>query len=211
MQFERLAGLVKDRREAMQVCHGPAVQGPGGVQRCRGQAFHSGGAAVDRKLVGRFEESDGRPGVAERQFLLKLARLPGALRCVTKALQLAAAQAAGLVGALSGHTQLTVFAPTDAAFAKLPKGTVENLLKPENKDQLVALLSYHVVPGAVRAADIPHGVTQVGTIKQGGDTKVVTTRFGDRVTVDFARVVQADIHASNGVIHVINRVLMPTN
>lgn len=123
---------------------------------------------------------------------------------------LAAAQAAGLVGALSGHNHLTVFAPTDAAFAKLPKGTVENLLKPENRDQLVAVLSYHVVPGAVRAADIPHGVTQVGTIKQGGDTKVTTTRFGKRVTVDFSRVVQADIHASNGVIHVIDRVLLPT-
>lgn len=123
---------------------------------------------------------------------------------------LAAAQAAGLVGALSGHTKLTVFAPTDAAFAKLPAGTVENLLKPENKDRLAAILSYHVVPGEVRAADIPAGVTNVGTLKSSGDTKVTAARFGDRVTVDFARVVQADIHASNGVIHVIDRVLLPT-
>ena len=122
---------------------------------------------------------------------------------------LAAATAAGLAPALSGHTKLTVFAPTDAAFAKLPRGTVENLLKPENRDKLVALLQYHVVPGAVRAADVPHGVANVPTLKPSGDKSVTTTRFGNRVTVDFARVVQADIHASNGVIHVIDRVLMP--
>ena len=124
---------------------------------------------------------------------------------------LAAATAAGLVPALSGHTKLTVFAPTDAAFAKLPKGTVENLLKPENRDQLAAILKYHVVAGEVRAADIPLGFNQVPTIKESGDRTVVTTRFHGAVTVDFSRVVTADIQASNGVIHVIDRVLLPTN
>ncbi|MEM7463818.1 MAG: fasciclin domain-containing protein [Pseudomonadota bacterium] len=124
---------------------------------------------------------------------------------------LAAAKAAGLAGALSGNTKLTVFAPTDAAFAKLPKGTVENLLKPENRDQLADLLKYHVVAGEVNAADIPLGVTQVPTIKEGGDTKVITTRWGNNVTVDFARVITADIQTSNGVIHVIDKVLIPTN
>ncbi len=124
---------------------------------------------------------------------------------------LAAAKAAGLAGALSGNTKLTVFAPTDAAFAKLPKGTVENLLKPENRDQLADLLKYHVVAGEVNAADIPLGVTQVPTIKEGGDTKVITTRWGNNVTVDFARVTTADIQTSNGVIHVIDKVLIPTN
>ncbi len=123
---------------------------------------------------------------------------------------LAAATAAGLAPALSGHTKLTVFAPTDAAFAKLPKGTVESLLKPENKEKLVALLQYHVVPGTIRAQDIPSGVAQVATLKPKGDRFVVTTKFSKGVKVDLANVVTADIHASNGVIHVIDRVLMPT-
>ena len=124
---------------------------------------------------------------------------------------LTAAQAAGLAPALSGHTKLTVFAPTDAAFAKLPKSFVADLLKPENKDRLAAILKYHVVAGEVRAADIPAGVAQVDTIKESGDRQVTTTRFGNTVTVDFARVVNADINASNGVIHVIDTVLVPLN
>ena len=122
---------------------------------------------------------------------------------------LAAADAAGLVPALSGHDKLTVFAPTDAAFAKLPKNFVADLLKPENKDRLANVLLYHVVPGEVRAGDIPAGVTNVSTLKQAGDTQVTTTRFGGNVTVDYARVVNADIQASNGVIHVIDTVLVP--
>jgi uncharacterized surface protein with fasciclin (FAS1) repeats len=123
---------------------------------------------------------------------------------------LAAATAAGLAPALSGHTKLTVFAPTDAAFARLPKGTVESLLKPENKAQLVALLQYHVVPGVIRAKDIPGGVAQVATLKPTGDRFVVTKKFHGGVKVDRSNVVKADIHASNGVIHVIDKVLMPT-
>ncbi len=124
---------------------------------------------------------------------------------------LAAAKAAGLAGTL-GHTKgITVFAPTDAAFAKLPKGTVENLLKPENKHQLAAILKYHVIPGRVRAEDVPRKSTHVKTLKKRGDRTIrVRKRFG-KVRVDNARVIQADIHASNGVIHVINRVLLPSS
>ena len=124
---------------------------------------------------------------------------------------LAAAKAAGLVGALSGHTKLTVFAPTDAAFAKLPAGTVESLLKPENKHQLANILKYHVVAGEVRAGDIPFGVNHVKTLKAHGDTDIRAVRFGKYVKVDKARVIQADIQTSNGVIHVINRVMLPSN
>lgn len=123
---------------------------------------------------------------------------------------IAAAKAAGLVPALTGHTKLTVFAPTDAAFAALPKGTVENLLKPENKDKLVALLKYHVVAGEVYAKDIPFGFSVVPTLKDSGDKTITTSKFGSNVHVDFARVVKADIQTSNGVIHVIDRVLMPS-
>jgi uncharacterized surface protein with fasciclin (FAS1) repeats len=123
---------------------------------------------------------------------------------------LAAATAAGLAPALSGHTKLTVFAPTDAAFAALPAGTVENLLKPENKDKLVALLKYHVVAGEVYAKDIPVGFSIVPTLKESGDKTITTSKFGSNVRIDFAKVVTADIQTSNGVIHVIDRVLMPT-
>lgn len=124
---------------------------------------------------------------------------------------LAAATAAGLVPALSGHTKLTVFAPTDAAFAKLPKGTVENLLKPENRGKLADILKYHVVAGEIRSSDIRHGISHVRTLKAGGDETILVTRFGNSVTTDFSRVIQADIHTSNGVIHVIDRVMLPTN
>jgi uncharacterized surface protein with fasciclin (FAS1) repeats len=98
-----------------------------------------------------------------------------------------------------------VFAPTDEAFAKLPKGTVEDLLKPENKAKLTAILTYHVVPGKVMAADVVK-VKDAKTV-QGGSIKVST--MGGQVMVDNAHVVKTDIAASNGVIHVIDTVLMP--
>jgi len=124
---------------------------------------------------------------------------------------LAAAKAAGLAGAL-GHTQgITVFAPTDAAFAKLPKGTVENLLKPENKNQLAAILKYHVVPAKVPSSAAKVQSANIATLKKSGDTTIrVRKRFG-QVFVDNARVTNADIKASNGIIHVINRVLLPSS
>jgi uncharacterized surface protein with fasciclin (FAS1) repeats len=124
---------------------------------------------------------------------------------------LAAAKAAGLVKALSGGGPITVFAPTDAAFAKLPAGTVEELLKPENKGKLADILKYHVVPGRILAKDVPHKPTRVKTLKRGGDTTIRAVRSGKRVHIDNARVISADIRASNGVIHVINKVLLPSS
>lgn len=118
----------------------------------------------------------------------------------------AAVKAAGLVDTLKGEGPFTVFAPTDAAFAKLPAGTVENLLKPENKDQLVAILTYHVVPGKVMAADIAGKKLEAGTV-QGGELSI--DAMGDGVSVDEAKVIQADVEASNGVIHVIDTVVLP--
>ena len=116
----------------------------------------------------------------------------------------AAVQAAGLVETLTGEGPFTVFAPTDEAFAALPAGTVESLLLPENLDQLVAVLTYHVVSGAVMSTDLTDGMT--ATTVQGGD---ITIDLDNGVTVNGATVVAADIVASNGVIHVINAVILP--
>ena len=117
----------------------------------------------------------------------------------------AALKAADLVETLKGAGPFTVFAPTDEAFAKLPAGTVEDLLKPENKDKLVAILTYHVVPGKVMAADVTGKETMAKSV-QGGEIKVNGT---NGVMVNDAKVVQADIVADNGVIHVIDAVIMP--
>jgi uncharacterized surface protein with fasciclin (FAS1) repeats len=116
-----------------------------------------------------------------------------------------ALDAAGLVETLKGDGPFTVFAPTDEAFAKLPAGTLENLLKPENKDQLVAILTYHVVPGKVEAADVVK-LNEAKTV----NGKMVNIKVkGDTAMVNDAKVTKADIAASNGVIHVINTVLLP--
>ncbi len=117
----------------------------------------------------------------------------------------AAVKAAGLVETLKGKGPFTVFAPTDEAFAKLPAGTVENLLKPENKDQLVAILTYHVVAGRVAAADVVK-LKSAKTV-QGQE---VTIKVADgKVKVDSANVVKTDIVCSNGIIHVIDQVILP--
>ena len=117
----------------------------------------------------------------------------------------AALKAAGLVETLKGAGPFTVFAPTDAAFAKLPAGTVENLLKPENKDQLRRVLTYHVVSGKVGSTD----VTKMSSAKAvSGDTINVAVRDG-KVMINNATVVTADVGASNGVIHVIDTVILP--
>ena len=116
-----------------------------------------------------------------------------------------ALNAAGLVETLKGDGPFTVFAPTDEAFAKLPSGTLENLLKPENKDQLVAILTYHVVPGKVEAADVVK-LDEAKTV----NGKMVNIKVeGGTAMVNDAKVTKADIAASNGVIHVIDMVILP--
>jgi len=116
----------------------------------------------------------------------------------------AAVQAADLVETLKGDGPFTVFAPTDAAFAALPEGTVESLLQPENKDQLVSILTYHVVPGKVMSGDLSDGM--MAATVNGADVTIGTV---GGVTVNGANVVSADIEASNGVIHVIDAVILP--
>ena len=129
----------------------------------------------------------------------------------------AAVKAAGLVDTLQGPGPFTVFAPTNAAFAQLPKGTVDTLLKPENKDQLTTVLTYHVLPGRLTTADLREAV------KDGGGQATFKTVQGDPLTITgkgrafditdskgrTARITIADVLQSNGVIHVINKVLMP--
>lgn len=117
----------------------------------------------------------------------------------------AALTAAGLVDTLKGDGPYTVFAPTDAAFAALPAGTVEDLLKPANKDKLVAVLTYHVVPGSYPASSVV-GLAEATTVN--GDTVDIVVTNGV-VMVDGAKVIKADVPASNGVIHVIDKVLIP--
>jgi uncharacterized surface protein with fasciclin (FAS1) repeats len=117
----------------------------------------------------------------------------------------AALDAAGLVSTLKGAGPFTVFAPTDEAFAKLPAGTVENLLKPENKDQLSAILTYHVVPGRVMSAD----VAEIDEARTVNGEMIDIEVDGSSVKVNDATVTAADIAASNGVIHVIDTVILP--
>ena len=117
----------------------------------------------------------------------------------------AALKAAGLVDALKGDGPFTVFAPTDEAFAKLPAGTVENLLKPENKDTLVAILTYHVVPGKVKAEQ----AVKLDTAATLNGQLIDINASNGKVMIDGATVVATDVMASNGVIHVIDSVIMP--
>lgn len=117
----------------------------------------------------------------------------------------AAVKAAGLAETLAGPGPFTVFAPTDEAFAKLPAGTVEDLLKPENKAKLVAVLTYHVVPGKVMSSDIAGKTVDAETV-QGQSLAIDAT---DGVMVDGAKVISADVMADNGVIHVIDSVVLP--
>ena len=144
-------------------------------------------------------------GTPQKKNLLETAGAAGSFKTLA-----AAVKAAGLEDALTGTKMLTVFAPTDAAFAKLEKakpGTIETLLKPENKDKLVAILTYHVVPGAIKASDVMKlkNGTQVKTLN--GQSIKVTNKHG--VMVNKSKVTKTDIVASNGVIHVIDTVLLP--
>ena len=118
----------------------------------------------------------------------------------------AALSAANLIDVLKGNGPFTVFAPSDEAFSKLPGGTVENLLKPENMDQLVAVLTYHVVPGKVLSTDIMRGSNSVATVQ---GSSVTIMKSYDAVKINQATVVMADVEATNGVIHIIDEVLLP--
>ena len=139
-------------------------------------------------------------GNAQTKDIVDTAVSAGSFKTLAKALQ-----AADLVTTLKGAGPFTVFAPTDEAFAKLPAGTLENLLKPENKAKLRRILTYHVVSGKVMASD----VVKLRSAKAvSGDTVKIGTENGG-VTVDQANVVKTDIAASNGVIHVIDAVILP--
>ena len=116
-----------------------------------------------------------------------------------------ALEAADLVGVLKGEGPFTVFAPTDDAFAKLPEGTLNDLLKPENKAKLQSILTYHVVPGRYTAADV---ITMNSAKTVNGQSFTIKTDMGN-VTVDNANVVKTDVNATNGVIHVIDAVILP--
>jgi len=119
----------------------------------------------------------------------------------------AAVKAAGLVETLKSEGPFTVFAPTDEAFAKLPAGTLEDLLKPENKEKLKAILTYHVVSGKVMAADVAGMNGKTAKTVQGGELKIKVE--GADVSIDNAKVVKTDIECTNGVIHVIDTVVLP--
>jgi len=139
-------------------------------------------------------------GASEKKDIVDTAKNAGSFKTLVKALE-----AAGLVDTLKGKGPFTVFAPTDEAFAKLPKGTLEDLLKPENKDKLKTILTYHVVSGEVLAKD----VVKLDKAKsvQGEE---ITVKVKDKVVmVDNAKVVKTDIKANNGVIHVIDSVIIP--
>lgn len=133
-----------------------------------------------------------------QQTIVEVATSAGSFNTLITALK-----AADLVTVLEGEGPFTVFAPTDEAFAALPEGTLEDLLKPENKDKLVKILTYHVVSGAVLSTDLKSG--KVPTV-EGSEVEI---QVGEAVTVDDAQVVKADIEASNGVIHVIDKVILP--
>ena len=140
-------------------------------------------------------------GLAHAKDIVDTAASAGSFKTLV-----AAIEAAGLAETLKGPGPFTVFAPTDEAFAKLPAGTVETLLKPENKDKLVQILTYHVVPGKVMSGDVAGKSTEAKTVE--GTMLQVDAKDG-AVMVDEARVVEADIAADNGVIHVIDTVVMP--
>jgi uncharacterized surface protein with fasciclin (FAS1) repeats len=137
---------------------------------------------------------------SEKQDIVDTAVAAGSFQTLAKALD-----AAGLVDTLKGKGPFTVFAPTDEAFAKLPAGVLEDLLKPENKDKLVAILTYHVVPGEVLASQ----VTKLKSAKTVNGQALTITTDGGAVMVDSAKVVRTDILCSNGVIHVIDSVMLP--
>ena len=170
-----------------------------------GLALFGGAAAVTSSLgpsnaLAADHAPQSAPAAAAQEDIVDTAVAAGQFKTLAAALK-----AAGLVETLKGEGPFTVFAPTDDAFAALPEGTVENLLKPENKAKLTAILTYHVVPAKATSRDVA-GMSSAKTV-QGGE---VSLRTDDgKVMVDEATVTKADVMASNGVIHVIDKVLLP--
>jgi len=156
-------------------------------------------ATQTQQVAGNVKTAASPAPMAAAKDIVAIASGDAQFKTLTKALTVA-----GLVPTLQGKGPFTVFAPTDAAFAALPEGTVENLLKPENKALLTKILTYHVVPGSVLSTSLKSG--DVKSV-EGSSLKVAVST--GKVTVSGANVVKADIKASNGVIHVIDKVLMP--
>ncbi|MEG4986719.1 fasciclin domain-containing protein [Microcoleus sp. BR0-C5] len=156
-------------------------------------------ATQTSQVAGKVKTAASPAPMAQAKDIVAIASGDAQFKTLTKALG-----SAGLVTTLQGKGPFTVFAPTDAAFAALPKGTVEDLLKPENKAKLTKILTYHVVPGSVLSTSLKSG--DVKSV-EGSSLKVAVST--GKVTVSGANVVKADIKASNGVIHVIDKVLMP--
>lgn len=159
-----------------------------------------GSGASDQTTESTEETTATEPTPAPAKDIVALAAETADLSTLVTAVQ-----AAGLVETLQSEGPFTVFAPTNAAFAALPAGTLENLLKPENKDQLVAILTYHVVSGAVRSTDLSDGMT-APTVNGAN----ITVKLGDgKVMINDATVTAADVEASNGVVHIIDKVILP--
>ena len=143
---------------------------------------------------------DGNGSMSEQSNIVDTAIAAGQFNTLAAALD-----AAGLVATLQGEGPFTVFAPTDEAFAKLPAGTVESLLKPENRDQLIAILTYHVVPGKVMAKD----VVNLSEAKTVNGSNLAIMVMDEKVRINDATVIAADVATSNGVIHVVDTVILP--
>ena len=165
-----------------------------GASACGGEMAQEPPATADSA------SAEAGPAEQSSSNILQTAEAAGSFSTLV-----AAIKAAGLEDTLNGSGPFTVFAPTDEAFAKLPAGTVDNLLKPENKAKLVSILTYHVVPGRVMAKEVVSS-TKLKSV-QGQELSVLVE--GSNVTVDGAKVVKTDVVASNGVIHVIDAVVLP--
>jgi uncharacterized surface protein with fasciclin (FAS1) repeats len=151
-------------------------------------------------LAGGYGYKKDKAGSMGKADIVDTARAAGTFNTLV-----AAVQAADLTETLKGQGPFTVFAPTDEAFAKLPEGTVEDLLKPENKAKLQAILTYHVVPGKVMSRD----AVKMTSAKTVNGQSFRISKSGDGLMINDANVTKADIKASNGIIHVIDRVILP--
>lgn len=163
------------------------------------RSLRAGAAALSLSLLASTSALAGATGMPSKD-IVDTAVSAGSFKTLTTALK-----AAGLVQTLKGKGPFTVFAPTDEAFAKLPAGTLESLLKPANKQKLTAILTYHVVAGNVKAAD----VVKLSSVKTLNGQSVMIKTEGGKVRLNGATVVQADIITTNGTIHVIDTVLLP--